>query len=68
MTPDELVHKLNNVLATARGCLELLGEQPDIPPAAQTLAMEALAATERAVALLLSYQQDDGRPDAEPPS
>jgi hypothetical protein len=68
MTPDELVHKLNNALTTARGCLELLVEQPDLPPTAQTLATAALAGTERAVALLQGYQQQACRPDAGPPS
>ena len=57
MTPNELVHRLNNDLTTARGCLELLMEA-DLPPAVEPLATQALAATERAVALLQAYQQE----------
>jgi hypothetical protein len=61
MTPLELVHRLNNDLTVARGCLELLAEQPDLSPTVETLATQALAATERAVALLQDYQQEAGR-------
>jgi hypothetical protein len=60
MTPRELVHRLNNDLTVARGCLELLAEQPDLAPLVETIATQALAATERAVALLHDYQQEAG--------
>jgi hypothetical protein len=51
-----------------QGCLELLVEQPDLPPTVETLATQALAATERAVALLQGYQQEACRPEERPPS
>jgi hypothetical protein len=62
MTPSELVHRLNNDLTVARGCLELLRES-DLPPAVEPLATQALAAMERAVALLQQYQHE-----ADPPA
>jgi hypothetical protein len=63
MTPDELVHQLNNDLTLALGCLTLLGEESDLPPTVESLATQARGATERAVALLHRYAQEAGRPD-----
>jgi hypothetical protein len=68
MTPDELVHRLNNNLTVARCNLELLVMEPDLPPTVETLAAQALAATERAVALLQRYQQEAGQPEKRPAS
>jgi len=68
MTPDELVHRLNNNLTVARCNLELLVMEPDLSPTVETLATQALAATERAVALLQGYQQQACRPEEGPPS
>jgi len=65
MTPNELVHRLSSDLIVARGCLELLGEEPALPPAVETLATQALGAMERAVALLQGYQQEACRTAAE---
>jgi hypothetical protein len=67
MTPNELVHRLNNALTPARGCLELLVAEPDLPPTIETFARQALAAMESAVALLQAYQQEACRSEEGPP-
>ena len=68
MTTSELIHQLNNAITPARGYLELLAGTPDLPPSVRTLATEALAATERAVALLQAYQQEACPPEERPAS
>ena len=64
MTPDDLVHQLNNDLAIAMGRLMLLVGESDLTPTVELLAARALTATERAVALVESYGREASRPAA----
>jgi hypothetical protein len=53
----ELAHQLNNDLALALGLLYLLASEPDLSTAAHALAVDALAAVERAGHRIETFQR-----------
>jgi hypothetical protein len=53
----KLVHELNNDLALALGLLEILAGEAEVSTVAHDLAIEALAAVERAAERVAIYQR-----------